>query len=831
MATLDIRFIGSDDTKAALSSVAGGLKDVGHAADEAGKSGSGFFSGMLQTAGGFLAANVIGGITSQFTSFISGAVSDAREANQLMAQTEQVIKTTGNAAGVTATHITDVATALSAAAGKSLFGDDQVQQAENLFLTFTNIKGKVLDAATSISVDMAQALGGEPKSQAIQLGKALNDPIAGISALSRVGVTFDDQQKKLIKTYMEHGEVAKAQGVILTELNKEFGGSAEAAAKADGGMAQFKDRLGEAGETIGQALLPAIGKLTGIAADTLLPLLEQAAAWLGEHLPGAIDQASAAFDRVSGVVNTVVGVISAVVGSFSSAASSSDDLGSAVNDLSGIWTHIQEVINAIVPPIQAVIMAVFGQVATFLDAHGAEIQAFIKTTWDTIVQIIHLALDLIQATIVPVLTFVAGFISAHGAQIQAALTDAWNIIKAVIDAALTLIKGVITAALQVIHGDWSGAWNTIKEMSAQIVEDLLQVISSGLDLIKQSFDTTIDLIKGVWDGLVGDAAGIGNDIVNGILNGVKGAADQLIGYMKSLANDALKAAKDALGISSPSQVFADELGQPLVMGILEGMQGALPQLYGLVDDMGKSLEDQVTSIADKVSGAIADGFDATASIDRLMAKNLDAVAKLDTQFQAETQAKLDAAAAQAAKIADPQEAARYYKQQSSQILELAKLGDDREQARKAGDMAAVARYDQQIQLIQQAQAAEQKAAAERQAHQQSPQQAIVDQIAKLLNTPGVMESGGPAIAQLIALMNQLTGGKGPQYLPPPPGIDEGPNKQGYRLAGDNRTPQAQLKISVDDRGMAWLQNLIKVEVDGVLAGRGGRADLNIRTGR
>ena len=88
-----------------------------------------------------------------------------------------------------------------------------------------------------MSVDLAQAMGGAPKDAAIQLGKALNDPIKGISALTRIGVTFTDEQKAQIKTMQEAGDMAGAQGVILAELNKEFGGSAQAAADADGGWA------------------------------------------------------------------------------------------------------------------------------------------------------------------------------------------------------------------------------------------------------------------------------------------------------------------------------------------------------------------------------------------------------------------------------------------------------------------------------------------------------------------------------------------------------------------------------------------------------------------
>jgi hypothetical protein len=158
---------------------------------------------------------------------------------------------------VTAGQIVDMAGALS---HSTLFTDDAIQAHENLLLTFTNLKNGVGEGndiftqATKVSLDLAQAMGTDASGGAIQLGKALNDPTAGISALTRVGVTFTDQQKKQIKTLQESGDLMGAQKIILAELNKEFGGSAEAAAKADGGFHLFNQRLSDVKQTIGDAL-------------------------------------------------------------------------------------------------------------------------------------------------------------------------------------------------------------------------------------------------------------------------------------------------------------------------------------------------------------------------------------------------------------------------------------------------------------------------------------------------------------------------------------------------------------------------------------------------
>lgn len=178
----------------------------------------------------FLGAAAIGGTAVKF---LKDANAEARESQKVGAQTTAVLKSTGNAAKVTATHVGVLANAISRKTG---IDDEAIQSASNLLLTFTKVRdevgkgNKIFSQATQVATDMGAALGGDPKSSAIQLGKALNDPVKGIVALTRAGVTFDDKQKASIKTMAAHNHLLGAQKVILKELTKEFGGSAAAQA-------------------------------------------------------------------------------------------------------------------------------------------------------------------------------------------------------------------------------------------------------------------------------------------------------------------------------------------------------------------------------------------------------------------------------------------------------------------------------------------------------------------------------------------------------------------------------------------------------------------------
>lgn len=139
------------------------------------------------------------------------------------------------------------------------YSDETVLSAENMLLTFTNISKNVFPEATQTVLDMSTALGQDTKASAIQLGKALQDPIDGVTALKRVGVNFTDEQREQIKVMVESGKTIEAQKFILKELSTEFGGSAAAAANTfDGKILQLKNGFDDLQETIGKVITDSI---------------------------------------------------------------------------------------------------------------------------------------------------------------------------------------------------------------------------------------------------------------------------------------------------------------------------------------------------------------------------------------------------------------------------------------------------------------------------------------------------------------------------------------------------------------------------------------------
>ena len=181
------------------------------------------------------------------------AVKAFQQQAKAIAQVEAGLKSTGGQVGYTSQQLQQMASDLQT---KTLFGDEQIlQDATAQLLTFTNISGEQFARTQQAALDLATRLDGDLKGASIQLGKALNDPVANLSALSRSGIQFSDEQKEVIKTMAETGRLAEAQTLILDELNNQYGGSAEAAAKADGGFTQLANSFGDLQEEFGKIMV------------------------------------------------------------------------------------------------------------------------------------------------------------------------------------------------------------------------------------------------------------------------------------------------------------------------------------------------------------------------------------------------------------------------------------------------------------------------------------------------------------------------------------------------------------------------------------------------
>lgn len=209
-------------------------------------------------------AKVSGIAFAGLSAAIAGTVSAFREQEQAENQLNAVIESTGSAAGLTATQVKDLASSLQ---DVTTFGDEAILSSSNLLLTFKEVGEDTFPRAQRAILDVSQAMGQGLRESTIQVGKALNDPVQGLTALRRVGIQFTADQEELIRNFVELGDVSSAQGIILDELESQFGGSAEAARQGLGAITGLQNAFGDLAEEVGRVFAPVISNVANILSE------------------------------------------------------------------------------------------------------------------------------------------------------------------------------------------------------------------------------------------------------------------------------------------------------------------------------------------------------------------------------------------------------------------------------------------------------------------------------------------------------------------------------------------------------------------------------------
>lgn len=429
--------------------------------------------GRVGKAGKMVGGLFAGAAAAGMVKFGVDSVKSLGRIERINAQTTSTIKATGGAAGVSAGHVENLTGKLE---GLTATEAESVQEGANMLLTFKGIRNEagkgndVFDQSVATLTDMSRAMGSEPKKAAIQLGKALNDPIKGVSALSKVGVTFNDEQKKMIEGFVKSGDTASAQKVILKELSSEFGGAGEAFAKTtEGKIALAEHSLGTLGETIMAGTLPAIGDLA-TKAEGLFAFL----------------------DKNPAVVKVLAGVIGVTL------------VGAFVAWTASVWAAN---VALLANPVTWIVLGIVALIAVII---------LLAKNFDKVKEVAGKAWDWIKNKT-----------SAAWGAVKAKFSEIWSGMVETARGHGEKVIGWAKSIPEKIKGAFNGAKEWLKDAGGNVVDGLLRGLSGGAKTIGSWFlDKVPGWIKTPFKKALGIEspskvfAGYGTNIVDGLRGGI-----------------------------------------------------------------------------------------------------------------------------------------------------------------------------------------------------------------------------------------------------------------------------------------------------------------------
>ncbi|MFA4974744.1 MAG: hypothetical protein WC683_19245, partial [bacterium] len=511
--------------------IIGDASSLNRALRSAGKGSNSFHKALVVGAAAAGAALVGLGIAAKI------GWGEFSEQAKVGAQTNAVIKSTGGVANVTKGHVNKLAESLMRLSGVD---DEAIQAGENMLLTFRRIHNEagrgndIFDQATKVLMDMSVALGGDPKKNAIALGKALNDPIKGMTALGRKGVQFTAGQKAMITSMVESGDIMGAQKIILKELNAEFGGSAKAAGQTlPGKLNILKESMKNlAGTVVGKAA-PALTDFANAAMSKGLPAIEKFSKRITEAIGPAVTRMTAAFkDAWPGIREVLVA------------------MGGYIKALQPIFDKLSKIGAATMRALGRVMKDNGPQIREIVKNLGAVIQNLAKVILPILAFVFQKVLPVALRILIPILAALSNVLAGVSEVVAVVAEGIGKLITAVgsgltkaVEAGTNIITGLYDGAV--------GAWGTVATWFGNRKEIILAFFTGGLswlapkgwDLIYGLLGDAVSGIKGAWES-VKTWFGNRKSAVTGFFTG---AADWLVEKGKSVISGLLGGIKGITG--------------------------------------------------------------------------------------------------------------------------------------------------------------------------------------------------------------------------------------------------------------------------------------------
>ena len=328
------------------------------------------------------------------------------------------------------------------------------------------------------------------------------------------------------------------------------------------------------------AIMPVVNAIIGLlgpALQWLVPFLVSIASSILGNVVGAF----------TGLVDVIVGVVNTVSAVFR-------------GDWAAAWEGLKQIVSGAVQAVWnlvqlwlwgkllSVVRSTLTAISSVWTAGWNGIKAFASSIWLGIKAIVLSGIQAVRNVIISVLSGIRAVWTSVWSGIRSFASSVWLGIKSLVSAGINAVRSTITSILSSIKSTWTSAWNGIKTTVSTIFEAIKTVVSEGFSRVLTYFREFPGKAIGALRKIIGQAKNVGRDIMNGLKDGVVGAAQGVIDAVTGAVQGAIDQAKALLGIRSPSRVFR-EIGEDTGAGWEIGVDSRKSRVVDAVSRVGKSM--------------------------------------------------------------------------------------------------------------------------------------------------------------------------------------------------------------------------------------------------
>lgn len=257
---------------------------------------------------------------------------------------------------------------------------------------------------------------------------------------------------------------------------------------------------------------------------------------------------------------------------------------SIMNALVTAWNTIQSILVGVWNVIKTVATTIFGGLQTFWQNHGEQITEALVNVWNIIKNVLTAVWTIISTIARTIFNGLKAFWDTWGNTILTAISGAWEVIKAVFSTAFNVIADLFAVFAALFSGDWGALWENVKQLVSDIFGGIVNIVSTILSAV---WNVISSIFTTIWNFISGVAQNIWSAITTAFTNILTGITTTVTNIKDAIVNG-FTAAIDWIK-SLPAQAI--QWGADIINGIVDGIKGAI----GAVGDAVAGVADKIKS--------------------------------------------------------------------------------------------------------------------------------------------------------------------------------------------------------------------------------------------